>query len=255
MVGLARGVSGIAGADRRVVSNLAVCVLGEPHPAGCPGPDRPEIHRYSSGVTSWCATHCSGSGCGNTRAVVAAASLQVRGEFRGPGRRIAAALGRDSPAAISADLRGDVAEQGEAVGEVADHPERDAAARGGGPLGVGPLGVGPLGVGPLGVGPLGVGPLGVGPLGGGQGPDTQRRPCAALLLPLPRQAPRRRVREEASSLQPDRQEVRLQDQGVELRVGRVDDPAEATRVRRLRTSTRHRRAGTRARGGRGRRWS
>ena len=41
-------------------------------------------------------------------------------------------------------------------------------------------------------GPWEAGPWEVGPLGGGQGPDTQRRPCAALLLPLPRQAPRRR---------------------------------------------------------------
>jgi hypothetical protein len=64
-------------------------------PLGCPGPDGRRVHRYSSGATSRCATHCSGSGCGkHRRAVVAAASLPVRGRSRGPGRRIAAARGR-----------------------------------------------------------------------------------------------------------------------------------------------------------------
>ena len=69
-------------------------VLGAPR-SGALAQTCRRVHRYSSGATSRCATHCSGSGCGkHRRAVVAAASLPVRGRSRGPGRRIAAARGR-----------------------------------------------------------------------------------------------------------------------------------------------------------------
>ena len=173
-----------------------------------------------------------GAGCCDTRAVVAAASLPVRGGSRGPGRRIAADLGRahgthrPCPLTCVETWRS----RGEAVGERCG----PSGARGGRPRGGGPLGVEPLGGGPR---------------GGGQGPDAQRRPCVALLLPVPRQAPRRRdCARRRRARQPDRQQVPDKIKGLSCgSAGRTMPPRLCTGWVGSRTSTGRRRAGTRAR--------
>ena len=93
MVGLGRGVSGIAGVDRRVVSTSTSAYWARAAPVPWP---RPAGKFFGIRRVPPCGAQrtAPGAGCCNTRAVVAAASLPVRGGSRGPGRRIAADLGR-----------------------------------------------------------------------------------------------------------------------------------------------------------------
>ena len=74
-----------------------VCVLGEPHPAGCPGPDRPEVHRLGvrRAPPRGAQRTAPGAGCGaHARGIRRPRRCRCGEEFRGLGRRIAAALGR-----------------------------------------------------------------------------------------------------------------------------------------------------------------
>ena len=61
-----------------------VCVLGEPHPAGCPGQDRPEVHRLGvrRAPPRGAQRTAPGAGYGDTRGVV--------------GGRVGAGAGRSS---------------------------------------------------------------------------------------------------------------------------------------------------------------
>ena len=140
------GVSGIAGADRRVASSLYRLRTGASptRPGALAQTGRKFIVGIRRAPPRGAQRTAPGAGCGeHARGSRRPRRCRCGEEFRGLGRRIAAALGRRTQhsLAIPADLRGDVAEQWRSGrGNVADH--RETLTGRGGTHGTKPCGAG-----------------------------------------------------------------------------------------------------------------